>query len=358
MKGPNIALHGEVPDIVVPTVGISIDSIAETIRGFLHSSLRRRISGEFTISDRQLWLRLRIDGHEFFTNQTAGAPERPDDSAATAVPELLKRIQPYIVAAHMYKKDPPQALKIAQQTIARLPDRDENVVNCYVLEAWIYTDRKSYSEATQVARRAIRIDPRSAPDHNSLGNVLYREDKFDEAMAEYRLAVKFDPKAAYVHANIGNVLRAQHKHDEALQKYREAIALDPNLVIAYENLGSALYLRRRADEAITELRRGCRAEPRQRAAAWPLRQHSAQRGRSRGCDCPVPPSCRVGFGRGNLSRRLRHCFPNSPTATKLWVSSAAHSNSIRTWRAHSTAPHAPSWNRLHKARRQISAIGL
>jgi hypothetical protein len=76
MKGPDIALHGEVPDIVVPTVGISIDSVAEAIRGFLHSSQRRRISGEFTTSDGLLWLRLRIDGREFYHSQTAGAPGR------------------------------------------------------------------------------------------------------------------------------------------------------------------------------------------------------------------------------------------------------------------------------------------
>jgi hypothetical protein len=65
VKGPDTALRGEVPDIVVPTVGISISSIAEAIRGFPHSSLHRRISGEFTIGDRLLWLRLRIDGREF-----------------------------------------------------------------------------------------------------------------------------------------------------------------------------------------------------------------------------------------------------------------------------------------------------
>lgn len=33
-KGPEIALKGEVPEIVVPTVGISIDNIAELLRTF------------------------------------------------------------------------------------------------------------------------------------------------------------------------------------------------------------------------------------------------------------------------------------------------------------------------------------
>jgi hypothetical protein len=62
MKGPEIALHGDVPDIVVPTVGISIDSITKAMRGFLQSNRHRSISGEFTIADGLLWLRLRLDG--------------------------------------------------------------------------------------------------------------------------------------------------------------------------------------------------------------------------------------------------------------------------------------------------------
>jgi Tfp pilus assembly protein PilF len=261
MKGPDIALHGEVPDIVVPTVGISIDSVAEAIRGFLHSSQRRRISGEFTISDRLLWLRLRIDGREFYHSQTAGAPERPDDLVATAVPELLKRIQPYIVASYLYKKDPAQALKIAQQTITRLPERDENVINCYVLEAGIYADRKSYAEASAAAMHAIRIDRRFAPAHNSLGNVLYYEHKFNDAVAEYRRAIEFDSKLAVAHGNIGIILREQHKHDNALAEYRKAIALDPAYGAFHDGVGNLLHDEHKNDEAIAEYRKAIEISP-------------------------------------------------------------------------------------------------
>jgi hypothetical protein len=121
MKGPEIALRGDVPDIVVPTVGISIDSIAAAIRGFLHSNLHQSISGEFTITNRLLWLRLRIDGREFYSSATGGAPERPDELLAAAVPEFFEKVQPYIVASYLSKKDPAQALKIAKATVARLP---------------------------------------------------------------------------------------------------------------------------------------------------------------------------------------------------------------------------------------------
>jgi tetratricopeptide (TPR) repeat protein len=102
---------------------------------------------------------------------------------ARAVPGLLKEIQPYVVASHLSKKDPEQALKIAQQTIARLPE-DENVINSYLLEASVYQDRKNYAEATAAVMQALRINPRFPEAHNSLGNVLYLQHKLDEAMLE------------------------------------------------------------------------------------------------------------------------------------------------------------------------------
>ena len=57
----------------------------------------------------------------------------------------------------LYKKDSEQALKIAQQTVTRLPEGDENVINSYVLESWIYGDHKSYAELIRKHARPYLI---------------------------------------------------------------------------------------------------------------------------------------------------------------------------------------------------------
>ena len=147
MQGPEIALRGEVPEIIVPTVGLSIESFAAAIRGFLHSSLHRQVTGEFTIAEGLLSLRLRVDGKKLSGSSTAGAPDRPDELFASAVPELLKEIQPYIVASYFSKKDPTRALDVAQQTIARLPREDENVINSFLLEGSIYQEKKEFRQS-------------------------------------------------------------------------------------------------------------------------------------------------------------------------------------------------------------------
>jgi hypothetical protein len=66
MKNPELALHGELPNIVVPGVGISLDAVVSSIRTLLHSTRSRSITGEFTSVGAQLWLRLRLEGFEIF----------------------------------------------------------------------------------------------------------------------------------------------------------------------------------------------------------------------------------------------------------------------------------------------------
>ena len=187
MKGPDIALRGDVLHIVVPAVGISLDSFVTMIRQqFLHNSRHQSISGEFTIADHSAWLRLRLDGQEIYSSKAGGALERPDDVLATAVPELLKKVQPFTVAQSLYRKDPAHALKTAQDIILLLPKADENVINAYVLEAGIYQARQNYAEAVAAAEQAIQIKARYAPAHNILAAILADLRKNDEAMVEYR----------------------------------------------------------------------------------------------------------------------------------------------------------------------------
>jgi hypothetical protein len=155
MKGPEIALRGDLPDIVVPAVGISLDSFVTVVRRFWHSSLHQSISGEFTVADRMLWLRLRLDGQEIYSSAAGGALERPDELLATAVPELLKKVQPFIVAQSLYRKDPAKALNTARDIILRLPKTDENVINAYVLEAGVYPGPFNAQYMTRMARIAL-----------------------------------------------------------------------------------------------------------------------------------------------------------------------------------------------------------
>ena len=94
MSNPDIALHGDLPKIVVPAVGISLDAIVASIRTLMHGTRSRTVSGEIVAQDKLYWLRLRLDGREIYTSKTGVALNKPDELFAGAVPGLLRQVKP------------------------------------------------------------------------------------------------------------------------------------------------------------------------------------------------------------------------------------------------------------------------
>jgi len=62
-------------------------------------------------------------------------------------------------------------------------------------------------EAIACYRQAIKLDPKLAPAHSNLGNVLFHQGKLEEAIACYRQAIKLDPKDADAHSNLARAER-------------------------------------------------------------------------------------------------------------------------------------------------------
>ena len=143
MKGATIGLNSDAPNIVVPTVGVSLSTVTTSIRSLLGFKWHRTISGEFLVQNKRLWLRLRKDGASFYTSENGADLESPDDLLINAASEIFSDIeQPYVAAAT--ESDPNKALELAKQTIARLPESDEEVVWCYILEGDLYGQLKQY----------------------------------------------------------------------------------------------------------------------------------------------------------------------------------------------------------------------
>ncbi|MGD0434514.1 MAG: hypothetical protein ABSA58_25820 [Acetobacteraceae bacterium] len=198
VKGPEIALRGDVPDIVVPTVGLPLDSLATVIRELLGIKGHQRIAGEFTMADGLLWLRLRLDGRQIYSSEAGGPPAHPDELLAAAVPPVFREVQPIVAAAywHGYAKDSDRALNIVQKIIDVPGPPDDSVVQAYNLRSWIAMERRNYPEALAAAADAIKIDPRSADTHNTMGGIFWNQHKLDAALAEFRTVARLDPLMA------------------------------------------------------------------------------------------------------------------------------------------------------------------
>jgi len=112
-----------------------------------------------------------------------------------------------------------------------------------------------YEEALEIQERLLKegVDDNLANwasiVHNNYGNLLYKQEKCDEAEKHYKRAIELNPKDADLHFNCGLSLYKQKKYDEAEKHYKEALKLNPKDAKAHINYGLLLFEQKRYDEA-------------------------------------------------------------------------------------------------------------
>jgi tetratricopeptide (TPR) repeat protein len=230
-QGPEVTLKADLPSIVVPAIGVSPETIAADIRTFFHIPGRWNISGELTIAQKQLWLRLRMNGRDFFTSPDGVDPERPDDLLAAAAEQVFELADPYTAAVSLYQRDRSKSLEMARRIIADQTETDPIVSGAHNLAGIILSDQHKTEEAIGEYQKAIKLDPRDPLPHTLLGNALIDKNKTEEAIAEYRKAIKLDPRDPLPHQILAIVLRAQGRTKEADaedQKAKELAAKQPD----------------------------------------------------------------------------------------------------------------------------------
>ena len=114
--------------------------------------------------------------------------------------------------------------------------------------------------AVELIVRAIRISP-AGPFYYTLGNVLRKLGRLDEATGNFRAALRLMPNMVEAHLGLGNTLKAQDQHDEAAGHFRKALKRKPDLVEAHLNLGNVLRVQGRLDEAVECFRNTIRLKP-------------------------------------------------------------------------------------------------
>jgi len=254
MPGAEFDLRGDLPDITVPAVGLTLDTIASYIQTFLHLSARRNISGDLTLTDRKLWLRLRLNGVAFYASPAGVDPSEPDALFARAAESVFEQTQPYFVVSTQAQSDVDRALATAERIIRERPASDENATWSYALEGAIYYRRQSYAKAEEAIAKSLARAPNLATAHNTLGIIHYVQGRHQEAMAEYRRAMQLDPRLAVAHINLANALREEGKSEEAATEYRKAAEIDPTDARTHSSLADFLREHGNRDDAIAEYR--------------------------------------------------------------------------------------------------------
>lgn len=116
--GPQMALRADQPDVAVPSVNVSAQTIVSSARKFLPFLEAKVITGEVTIADDKLWLTLRFAGNEIYSNSRGANPQKFRQLMDAAAPVVLRKIWPLYSAIETARSNPQFALQAADRIIA------------------------------------------------------------------------------------------------------------------------------------------------------------------------------------------------------------------------------------------------
>ncbi len=117
-REPSISTQAGTSSIVVPSTGVSVESLAAYIRTFLPFDRHRSVSGEITVAQNKLWLRLRIEGRDCHVSANGSDLERPDDLFMDGAQRIMEELAPYHLAVYLKRSDLSKSIKIAKRIIA------------------------------------------------------------------------------------------------------------------------------------------------------------------------------------------------------------------------------------------------
>jgi len=117
------------------------------------------------------------------------------------------------------------------------------------------------TRALKALNATIQLDPTNQMALVSLGDVLVRLHRANEAVQHYLTVLNTDDSHAEVHLKLGEAYREAGRLDEAIRSYRKAIELDPTLAKAYYDLGVIYADRDQLDEALRHYHEAARHNP-------------------------------------------------------------------------------------------------
>ena len=148
--------------------------------------------------------------------------------------------------------------------------RPNNARGHYSLGTVLLKNAKT-DEAIEQFGAAIRIDPAYTDAHYNLGNALQNKGRVGGAIKAHREAIRLDPKQFMARLNLANLLQSRTgSMEEAVRQYREALRTKPDLVMAQVNLGKALLRMGRSEEAMKSFRRAVLVAPNHPGARFGL----------------------------------------------------------------------------------------
>lgn len=193
---------------------------------------------------------------------------------AWGIPELLKRwTRQQVVLPLLVGLVIAAAVPVARAQVSRWSgsealwqhavDVTKDNRRAYENLAQALRERNQLAEAYANYERALALSSptQKAVNHNSMGLVLVRQGRAQEAVAQFRAAVAIDRNFAEAQTNLGNALSADGRPDEAIGHFTVALGLTPESAETQLGMAGALLSMRRPGEARSHYQEAVRLNP-------------------------------------------------------------------------------------------------
>jgi tetratricopeptide (TPR) repeat protein len=140
--------------------------------------------------------------------------------------------------------------------------REKKNTDALFLLATVHCQQGRLSDGIDIARKAIKIDPKYAAAHNLVGFAQQRLGNVELALNSFDRAVAADPAFAEAWFNRALLQLTLGRRAHAIESFDRMIALNPDHALARHGRGTALMLEDRNEAALSDLTAAAALDPR------------------------------------------------------------------------------------------------
>lgn len=271
-QGADIAHELQIPNILVPNTGLSIETVSAQIRSAFNIGRRWNIMGGITTENGRYVFRVKVSNERTSQwHEVAEETDKTSDLFDVAARKIINQVDPYILALSYRFSDPAQSFALSKRIIGTYHANDPYLYWAHNLLGLLMMDKGRYDDAIAEYRMALQYEHRSkglfcsladiwffcndrryAVAHTNLGIALDLSGKSDEAFHEYDKAMAIDATYAPVHLRRGMHHATLNDHAHAIFEYQQAVFYDANDATTHHLLAIALADAKRFGEAIDE----------------------------------------------------------------------------------------------------------
>jgi len=144
-----------------------------------------------------------------------------------------------------------QAEEVYKKAIELNPQNDK----AYAGLGQVYCAQGEYAKAGELLKKAIELNPQNDEAYIGLGRCYREQDKFFQAEESFKKAIELSPQNYGVYTGLARIYLFQGKHCQAEDLLKKAIELNPQNDKAYTGLGRIYFEQRKYSQAEDSLKK-------------------------------------------------------------------------------------------------------